>query len=184
MQIFRTNWGKELGINFTKSSKEEKQGNSVYYSYFFILFKAITKYAIRRYKRYLKDFWHWEKMSRELKRLQQPSFQKPKRKCSRVFFMKIETNNHVNEVGVVFFTQDFSNRKIYFVSLIFNQIQNNFHFQEVFSQNSFKTFIEKINRLKGQLGKCKNYGGACSQQVPWKYNPLKDILFTFFWKKS
>ena len=120
MLIFQTNPGTDLGINFTKSSNEEELGNSTYYSYFFILFKAITKYAIKRNRRYLKDFWHSEKKSRELKRLQQSSFQKPKRKCSRVFFIKIETNSHVNGVGVVFFTQDFSNKKIYFVSLSFN----------------------------------------------------------------
>ena len=184
MLIFKTNLGKELGINFTKISNEEELSNSTYYSYFFILFKAKAKCAIKRNRRYLKDFWHWEKKSRELKRLQQPSFQKPKRKCSRVFFMKIETNSDVNEVEEVFFTQDFSNKKICFASLIFNQIHNKFHFHKVFSQNSLKTFIEKINRLKGRLGKCKKYSGVCNQHVPWKYTPFKDNSFIFFWKMS
>ena len=80
--------------------------------------------------------------------------------------MKIETNSDVNEVAEVFFTQDFSNKKICFASLIFNQIHNKFHFHEVFSQNSLKTFIEKFNRLKGRLGKFKKYSGVCNQHVP------------------
>ena len=76
--------------------------------------------------------------------------------------MKIGRNSDVNEVGEVFFTHDFSNKKISLASLIFNQILNKFHFHEVFSQNSLKIFIEKFNRLKGRLGKCKKYGGVCN----------------------
>ena len=67
--------------------------------------------------------------------------------------MKIETNSHVNQVGTVFFIQNFSKRKIEFPSLVFNQIHNNFHFHEVFYQKSLKTFIKKTKSLKGRLGK-------------------------------
>ena len=88
------------------------------------------------------------------------------KKVFQSLFYEIEKNSHVNEVGVVFFTEDFSNKKICFASLIFNQIHNTFHFHEVFSQNSFKTFMEKINKLKGWLGKCKKYSGMCTQHVP------------------
>ena len=46
--------------------------------------------------------------------------------------MKIETNSHVNQVRVVFFKQDFSNKKIYFASLIFKQIHITFIFTKSF----------------------------------------------------
>ena len=78
--------------------------------------------------------------------------------------MKIQTNCCVSQVGIAFFTQNFSNRRTGFASLVFNQIHNNFHFYEVFSQNSFKTFIEKIKRLKSQLPKCKKYSSMCNQR--------------------
>ena len=79
--------------------------------------------------------------------------------------MKIQTNCRVSQVDRAFFTQSFRNRRTGFASLVFSQIHNNFHFHEVFSQNSFKTFIEKIKRLKGQLPKCKKYSGMCNQHV-------------------
>ena len=60
--------------------------------------------------------------------------------------MKIQTNCRVSQVDRAFFTQNFRNRRTGLVSLVFNQIHNNFHFHAVFSQNSFKTFNEKIKR--------------------------------------
>ena len=45
-----------------------------------------------------------KKKSRKLKRLQQISFQKLKKKCYRDFFMKIQTNCRVSQVGRAFFT--------------------------------------------------------------------------------
>ena len=54
--MFKTHLGKELGINFPKSSNEEGLSNSTYYNYFFILFKAIRQYTKKRNRRYLKDF--------------------------------------------------------------------------------------------------------------------------------
>ena len=166
--IFKTNLGKELGINSSKSSNEKQISNLTHYSYFFILFGSIAIYAIKRNRRYQKDCWHWEKKSKELKRLQQTSFLKPKKKCSRVFFMKIETNSHVSQIGTVFFTQNLNNRTICFVILVFNKIHNKFQFLEVFSQKSFKTFIKKIKRLKCRLPNCKKYSGMCNQHVSWK----------------
>ena len=133
---------------------------------------------------YQKDCWHWEKKSRELKRLPQISFQKFKKKYSRVFFMKIQTKCRVSQVGRAFSTQNISKRRTGFASLLFNQIHNNFHFHEVFSQNSFKTFIEKIKRLKGQLPKCKKYSGMCNQHVSRKNTPLEDISVILFLKIS
>ena len=111
--VFKANLVKELQIKFSKTSNEKESSNFTYYSYFFILFQSIAIYAIKGNRRYQKDCWHWENKSRELKRLQKTSFQKNKKKCSRrVFFMKIETNSHVRQVGTVFFKQNFSNRKI------------------------------------------------------------------------
>ena len=79
--------------------------------------------------------------------------------------MKLETDSHVNQVGKLFFTQKFRKRTFYFAVLVLNQIHNNFHFHEAFSQNSFKTFIEKIKRLKGWLLKWKKYSVTCNQHV-------------------
>ena len=58
--------------------------------------------------------------------------------------MKMETSSHVKEVGVVFFTQDFSNKNIYFACLIFSQIHNNFYFHEVFLKNVLRVSSKKI----------------------------------------
>ena len=69
--------------------------------------------------------------------------------------MKVQTNIHVSQVHKLFLTRKFSNRTIYFAVLVFTQIRDNFHFHEVFSQNSLKTFIEKIKRLNDRLLKCK-----------------------------
>ena len=146
---FKTNLGNKLGSDFLKKSNKRELSVFTCYRYFFVLLKSITIYAIKRnvrYTSYQNDCWHWEKKSRELKRLQQISFQKLKKKCSRVFFMKIQTNCRVSQVDRAFFTQNFRNRRTGFVSLVFNQIHNNFYFHAVFSQNSFKTFNEKIKR--------------------------------------
>ena len=77
--------------------------------------------------------------------------------------MKIQTNCRVSQVGKAFFMETFSNRRTGFASLVF--IFNNFHLNGVFSQNSLKTFIESIKRLKGQLPKCKKYSSMCNQHV-------------------
>ena len=45
--IFKTNLGKELGINSSKSSNEKQISNLTHYSYFFILFGSIAIYAKR-----------------------------------------------------------------------------------------------------------------------------------------
>ena len=79
--------------------------------------------------------------------------------------MKIQTNSHTSQVGKVFLTQTFSNRKIWSARLVFNQIHNKFHFQKVYSQNSLKTFIQKIKILKCKLRKCKKYSGMYNQHV-------------------
>ena len=79
--------------------------------------------------------------------------------------MKIQTNCRVSQVGRAFFTQNFSHRRTGFASLVFSQIHNNFHFLKVFSQNSFKNFIEKIKRLKVQLPKCEKYSDMCNKHV-------------------
>ena len=65
------------------------------------------------------------------------------------------------------------NKKICFTSLIFNQIHNKFHFREVFSQNRFQTFIEKFNRLKGRLRKCKKCMGCVTSTFPEKITPSR-----------
>ena len=78
---------------------------------------------------------------------------------------KIERKSNVSQEGKVLFTQNFSNREICFANLVFNQIDNNFHLHKVFCQKSFKTFIKKIKRLKGRLGKCKKYGGIYNRNV-------------------
>ena len=95
--IFKTNLGKELGINSSKSSNEKQLSNLTHYSYFFISFGSIAIYAIKRNRRYQKDCWHWEKSWKELERSQQAWFGKPRKKCSRVFFMKIERNSHESQ---------------------------------------------------------------------------------------
>ena len=110
--VFNANPGEELRNNFSKTSNEKQSSSFTYYSSFFILFQSIAIYCIKRNRWYQKDCWHWEKKSKDFKRLQQTSFQKNKKKCSRVFFMKNETNSHVRQVGTVFFKQNFSNRKI------------------------------------------------------------------------
>ena len=56
--------------------------------------------------------------------------------------MKIGTNSHVNQVRVVFFKQDFSNKKIYFASLIFKQIHITFIFT--------KSFLKRVWRLSSK----------------------------------
>ena len=96
--------------------------------------------------------------------------------------MKIETNSHVSQVGTVFFTQNFSNRTICFIILVFNKIHNKFHFRKVFSQNSLKSFLKKIKRLKGRLPKCKKYSGICNQHVSWKITPSRRFLLFYSWK--
>ena len=82
--------------------------------------------------RFIKNIVDIEK----LKRLPQISFKKLKKTCPRVFFMKLQTNSHVNIVSLLFFTQEFSNTTICLAVLVLNQIHNNFHFHEVFSQNN------------------------------------------------
>ena len=57
--------------------------------------------------------------------------------------MKIETNSHASQGDRAYLTESFSNRKICSPSLVSNQIHNNFHFQEVYSQNSLKAFFRK-----------------------------------------
>ena len=52
--------------------------------------------------------------------------------------MKIQRNCRVSQVDRAFSTQNFCKRRTGFASLVFNQIHNNFHFHEVFSQNSLK----------------------------------------------
>ena len=182
---FKAKLGNKLGSDFLKKSNERELSVFTHYRYFFVLLKSITVYAIKRngrYRSYQNDCWHWEKKSRELKRLQQISFQKLKKKCSRVFFMKIQTNCRVNQVGWAFFTQHFRNRRTGLGSMVFNQMHNNFHFHEVFSQNSFKIFIEKIKRLKCKLPKCKKFSGMCYQHVSWKSTPLGDNSVILFLK--
>ena len=100
-----------------------------------------------------------------MKRLQQTPFQKPKKKCSRAFFTKLEKKSHVSQGDRGYFTKSFSNRKICSPSLISDEIHNNFHFDEVSSQNNLQTFIGKIKKLKGRLPKCKKYSGRCNQHV-------------------
>ena len=151
--VFKANLVKELQIKFSKTSNEKESSNFTYYSYFFILFESIAIYAIKGNRRYQKDCEHWEKKSRELKRLQKTSFPEPKKKCSTVFFMKIERNSYVRQGDTVYFLQSFSKRKICSPSLVCNQTHNNFHVHEVPSQNNFKTFIRKNKRLKGRLPK-------------------------------
>ena len=83
-------------------------------------------------RRFIKNIVDIEK----LKRLPQISFKKLKKNCSRVFFMKLQTNSHVSIVSLLFLTQEFSNTTIRLAVLVFNQIHNNFHFHEVFSQKN------------------------------------------------
>ena len=90
--------------------------------------------------------------------------------------MEIETNNHVIQVGTVFFTQNFSNRTICFAILVFNQIHNKFHFRKVFFQSSLNTFLKKIKRLKGQLPKCKKSSVCAISTIPEKIPPSRIFL--------
>ena len=64
------------------------------------------------------------------------------------FLIKIQTKSHLSQGGKLFFTQKVNNSKICFVIFVFNQIHNNFNFEELSSQKSLKTFIEKIKILK------------------------------------
>ena len=57
--------------------------------------------------------------------------------------MKMETNSHVSQGDTAYLTESFRNRKICSPSLVSNQICNNFHFHEVYSQNNLKTFFGK-----------------------------------------
>ena len=118
-----------------------------------------------------------------MKSLHQTSSWKPKNKCSIYFFMKIETNSHVNQGDTVYFTQSFSNRKICCPSLVSNQIHNNFYFHEVSLQNDFKICIWKNKRLKGRLPKCKKYSGMFNQHVSWKNTTLEDISVNSLFEK-
>ena len=79
--------------------------------------------------------------------------------------MKIQTNGRVSQIGKAFFKQNFRNRRTGFANLVFNEIHNNFHFHEVFSQNSLRSFNEKVKTLKVQLAKCKKYSGMCNRHV-------------------
>ena len=53
--VFKINRCKELGINLSKSSNGKELSNSTYFSYFFILFKSIAIYAIKRNRKNQKD---------------------------------------------------------------------------------------------------------------------------------
>ena len=181
--VFKANLVKELQIKFSKTSNEKESSNFTSYSYFFILFQSIAIYAIKGNRRYQKDCWHWEKKSRELKRLQKTSFQKHKKNCSTVFFMKIEPNSFVRQGDTVYFTQSFSKRKVCSPSLVSNQTHNNFHVHEVSSQNNFKTFIWKNKRLKGRLPTSKKNSGIVNQYVSWKITPLEDTSVNLLLKK-
>ena len=54
--------------------------------------------------------------------------------------MKIEPNSFVRQGDTVYFTQGLSKRKVCSLSLVCNQIRDNFHVHEVSSENNFKTF--------------------------------------------
>ena len=163
-------------------SNEKELSNFTYFSYFFILTESIVIYAIKRNRRYQKDCWHCEKNSKELKRSQQTSFRKPRKKCSRVFFMKIRTNSHVSQGDKAYFTESFRNRKNCSPSLLSDQIHNNFLFQEVSYQNNLKTFIGKNKRWKGRLLKCKKNSSRCNSTFTEKITQSMTFLLCFSWK--
>ena len=149
--IFKPYLRTKLGIDFSKFSNERELSYYTDCRYFYILLKSIGIYAIKRNGRYIfyqKDCWHWEKKSSQLKRLQQIPFKKLKKECPRDFFIKTKKSFNVSQACHLFFTQKFSNRKICFAVFVFNQIHNNFNFEELSSRNSFKTFIEKIKILQ------------------------------------
>lgn len=73
------------------------------------------------------------KKVKRIKTTESDSLKKIEKKCSRVSFIKIQTNSHASQVGRLFFTQKFSNRKIFFAAFVFNQIRNNFYFEELSS---------------------------------------------------
>ena len=71
-----------------------------------------------------------------------------RRTVPETFFIKIQKKSHLSQGGQLFFTQKVSNSKICFAVFVFNQIHNNFNFEELSSQKSFKIFIGKIKILK------------------------------------
>ena len=157
--LFKPNRRNKLGFGFSKRSNERELNCSNYYCYLFIWLKSPVISAKKRNGRYSldqKDCWHWGKMF---------SFQKLQNKCSKVFVIKFRINRHVSQVNKVLFTQKFSNKTIYFTVLFSNQLHNNFHFHEVFSQNIFKNFIKKIKILNVWLLKCPAYNVTSNQYI-------------------
>ena len=157
--LFEPNLRIKLGFGLQKSFNERELNYSNYCRYFFIWLKSIAISAEKRNGRYSldqKDFWHWGKKF---------SFKKLKKKCSKVFVIKIQINRHISQVDKLFVTQNFSNITICFIILLSNQMHNNFHFHEIFSQNNFKTFIEKIRIFNFRLLKCKTYIVTFNQYI-------------------
>ena len=127
--------GNKLRIDFLKNSNESELSYSTYHCYFFILFKLTAIYVISRNggcTLYKKHCWHWQKKLSKFKRLQKILFKRHKKKFPTVVFITIKKNSHVSQVGKVLLIEKFSNRTICFTFLVFNQTNNNFHFQKVF----------------------------------------------------
>ena len=140
-----------------------------YYSRLFILFISMATYTIKRNRRDQKDCCHWEKKGQgnwnDCNKIHSKTL---KRSVRESFLMKIQTNSHTSQVGTVVFRQKFSKRKMGSARLVFNQIPHNFYFHKVYSQNSLKTFTQKIKRLKYRLRKCKKHSVMCNQNFSWK----------------
>ena len=157
--LFQHNLRKKLGFGFSKRSNGRELNCSNYYRYLFIWLKSLAISAKKRNGRYSldqKDCWHWGKKF---------SFKKLQKKCSTVFVIKLRINRHIRQINKLLFTHKFSNRTICFTVLFSNQMHNNFHFHEVFSQNLFKTFIKKIKILKVRLLKCSAYNVTSNQHI-------------------
>ena len=148
--VFKVSLGKELRNKFSKMSNEKELSNFTYFSYFFILTESIVIYAIKRNRRYQKDCWHCEKNSKELKRSQQTSFRKPRKKCSRVFFMKIRTNSHVSQGDKAYFTESFRNRKIALLVCSPIKYTITFFFKKSLIKTIWRLLLEKIK--DGKVG--------------------------------
>ena len=148
--VCKANLRNKVGTDFSKNSNERKLSYSTYHCYFLILLKSIAIYPIKRNGRYMfyqKDCWHWQKIQVNWTDYNSFHSKKIKKKYSKVFFIKFKRDSFVSQVGKLFLTRKFSNRTIFLVVLVFNQIHNKFRFHEAFYQNSFKILIEKIKIL-------------------------------------
>ena len=144
--VVKTNLGYKLGIDFSKNSNE----------FFHLLWLFLYFFWIYS-NRFYKDTWKIHVLSKRLLTLRKilkkienivtNFIQNTSKEVFQSLFYENSTNSHIRQAGKLFLTQKFSNRTICFAVLVFTQICNNFHFNELFSRISLNTFIKKNKRL-------------------------------------